>query len=133
MKKREEYNTKQKDVIESTIKKHKDPFIVKDIYEELNGEVGLTTIYRLTDKLVKEGKLNRTIGKDNLVFYQYLEECHEENHFFLKCEKCGALLHIDCDCIEEISKHIFKEHNFVLTDHLIINGICNKCMKEGNK
>ena len=36
MKSRESYNTKQKDIIVETIKKHNDEFIVKDIYEELN-------------------------------------------------------------------------------------------------
>ena len=132
MKSRESYNTKQKDIIVETIKKHNDEFIVKDIYEELNKKIGLTTIYRLIDKLVNTGVLNKTVKKDNTITYQYLEECHKENHFFLKCISCGTMKHIDCDCIEELSNHILKDHKFSLTDKIIINGICNKCKKEGN-
>ena len=132
MKARESYNTKQKDKIINTIKKHHNDFTIKDIYKELNEEIGLTTIYRFVDKLVIEGRVNQTIGKNNTVFYQYLEDCDETNHFFLKCESCGVMEHIDCDCIGELSNHILKEHNFSLTDHVIINGKCKKCGK-GNK
>ena len=132
MKSRESYNTKQKDIIIVDIKKHKDEFTIKDIYNELDGKIGLTTIYRLIDKLVESGTINKSIGKDNVTYYQYLEECDKENHFFLKCESCGTMEHIDCDCIEELSNHISKEHNFSLTDHIIISGKCNNCKKEGN-
>jgi Fur family ferric uptake transcriptional regulator len=131
MKIRDSYNTKQKDIILNDIKKHKDEFTIKDIYNELNESIGLTTIYRLVDKLVKEGSVNKSIGKDNITYYQYLEKCDKENHFFLKCEMCGTMEHIDCDCIEELSNHIAKEHNFSLTDHIIINGKCKKCYKRG--
>ena len=130
MKTRESYKTKQKDIIMNTIKKHKDEFTVKEIYEELNKEIGLVTIYRLIDKLVDSEIINKTIGKNNTVYYQYLESCDKDNHFFLKCESCGTMEHIDCECIGELSEHISKEHSFSLTDHIIINGICKNCGKE---
>lgn len=127
----EVYNTKQKDLILNVIKNQKHEFTVKDIYEELKDKVGLTTIYRLIDKLVGDNIINKYITKDNVTYYQYLERCEEENHFYLKCDKCGDLVHIDCDCISELSSHIFKKHNFVLNkDHIIINGICEKCRKD---
>ena len=113
MKRNNNYKTKQKEMIIDTIKGYTS-FTVKDIYNKLNKEIGLTTIYRLVDKLVNDGLLMKTIGKDNVTYYQYLEECNEENHFFLKCEKCGELEHVDCDCIESLSNHISKEHEFNL-------------------
>ena len=130
--KRDNYKTKQKDVIINEIKKHNNEFTIKDIYNELDG-VGLTTIYRLIDKLVETGTVNKTIGKDNITYYQYLEECSNDNHFFLKCESCGLMEDVDCDCIEDLSSHILKEHKFHLTDKVIINGLCKKCGKEGVK
>ena len=127
----EVYNTKQKDLILNVIKNQRHEFTIKDIYEELKDKVGLTTIYRLIDKLVGDNIINKYITKDNVTYYQYLERCEEENHFYLKCDKCGDLVHIDCDCISELSSHIFKKHNFVLNkDHIIINGICEKCRKD---
>ena len=122
------YNTKQKELILSIIKKKKHEFRVKDLYDDLNKEIGLTTIYRQIDKLVNEGRINKNINKDNITYYQYLEECNKNNHFYLKCDKCGNMTHIDCDCIEQLSNHIVKEHQFNLNkDCIIINGICKRC------
>lgn len=123
-----DYNTKQKDFIIDSIKKHHDEFVVKDIYEDLNGKVGLTTIYRLVDKMVEDKRLSRTIGKDNNMYYQYLESCPNENHFYLKCKSCGKMEHVDCDCIDELSTHISKEHDFKLDkSNIIISGTCKDC------
>lgn len=132
MKTRETYKTKQKDQIIEVIKGISHEFTIKDIYERLDKKIGLTTIYRLVDKLVSDGHVNKTIGKDNVVFYQYLEECCKENHFYLKCVNCGTMEHVDCDCIGELSSHISKSHNFSLTNNVVINGVCNTCEKEGN-
>ena len=129
MNRNESYKTKQKDIILDIIKKQKHEFTIKDIYRSIKDKVGLTTIYRLVDKLVEEKRLNKTISSDNITYYQYLEECNEENHFYLKCDKCGNLTHVDCDCIEELTNHIFKDHKFKPSkDHIIIEGICNKCI-----
>lgn len=127
------YNTKQKELIIDTIKKHKKEFTIKEIYNELNGSIGLTTIYRMVDKLVTEDVINKYINSDNITYYQYLEKCDKYNHFFLKCEKCGNIIHIDCDCIEELSTHISLNHHFLLTNNIIINGLCKNCIKDVNK
>ena len=45
-----------------------------------------------------------------------------------KCEKCGTLIHVDCECIGELTNHILVNHEFILNkEHIIINGICKKC------
>lgn len=125
---KESYKTKQKDIILDIIKKQKHEFTIKDIHEKVKDEVGLTTIYRLIDKLVEENRVNKTIGSDNTTYYQYLNECNHTNHFYLKCDKCGTLIHVDCDCIEELTNHIHNDHKFIPNkDHIIINGICNRC------
>ena len=127
------YNTKQKDIILDIIKNQKHEFTVKDIYEEVKDNTGLTTIYRLVDKLVSENRLTKTIGKNNMTYYQYLEECNHTNHFYLKCDMCGNMEHIDCDCISDLTKHVFKKHRFKPNkDHIIINGICEHCIKKGS-
>ena len=131
LKKRESYNTKQKDIIFDVIKKQNKEFTVKDIYSEIKDVAGLTTIYRFIDKLVDDGILNKSIGKDNVTYYSYLEECNEENHFYLKCNSCGNMTHIDCECIGDLTNHINKEHKFKpFKEHIIINGICDKCLRK---
>ena len=122
-----EYNTKQKDRILNVIKSYNRSFMVKDLYNDLGGKVGLTTIYRLLDKLIMEGRLTKLIN-NNITYYQYLSECDHDNHFYLKCDKCGLMEHVDCDCIIDLENHILKNHKFMPNKKkIIINGICENC------
>lgn len=124
------YNTKQKQKILEIVKKQNKEFTVKDIYNVFDGEVGLTTIYRMIDKLVGEGFIKKAIS-NNTTTYQYLGKCNEENHFYLKCDSCGNLTHIDCDCISDLSNHILNHHKFKTNkENIIINGLCDKCIKK---
>lgn len=128
MSRNDTYNTKQKDAILKIIKKQKKAFTIKDLYNLLKYETGLTTIYRLVDKLIAEGYISKHIGKDNITYYQYLEKCDNENHFYLKCDECGMITHVDCDCIDELSSHIIKDHKFKLSkENIMINGLCDNC------
>ena len=127
---RTNYHTKQKEKIITLMKKFDKEFTIKELYEELNGQIGLTTIYRFAHILIKEGTVIKLPGVGNNTYYQYLKECPEENHFYLKCEKCGEMIHVDCDCIRELSAHIKKEHQFQLKkDNILIEGFCNRCIK----
>ena len=128
----ESYNTKQKDIILNAIKHQRQEFTINDIYNRVKDKAGLTTIYRLVDKLVLDGRLSKYFGKDNTTFYQYLEECNHDNHFYLRCKDCGEMIHIDCDCIKDLSNHIINNHKFILDKkNIIINGICEKCYNRG--
>ena len=125
---RNSYNTGQKEELLDIIKNMNCSFTVKDISNKT--DVGLTTIYRFIDKLDKEGLLSKEVGSDNTTYYQYLEKCDCDDHFYLKCSNCGELIHVDCECINELSEHIKKKHNFKLSkEHIIINGLCSKCSK----
>ena len=127
----ENYNTRQKDMILNAIKESNHEFTIKDIYNALEEKIGLTTIYRFIDKLVSDGTVSKSIGINNITYYQYLGKCCHENHFFLKCEKCGFMEHVDCDCISSLTDHILTNHKFTpKRDQIIINGICESCMKE---
>jgi Fur family ferric uptake transcriptional regulator len=126
--KRDNYNTLQKDLMLEKIKSINREFTIKELYELLGGKVGLTTIYRFVDKLVKDNRLDKNIGSDNTCYYEYLEECDCSNHFYLKCEDCGCMIHIHCDCISELVSHISIDHNFIPNrEHIIINGLCSNC------
>ena len=128
---RSSYHTKQKERLIELIKNKNKEFTIKELLDELP-DIGLTTIYRFIDKLIEDGKIIKTIGNNNISYYQYLGECIKENHFFLKCDSCGKMIHIDCDCIGDLSSHIIKKHNFKPNkEKIIINGLCDKCIKKG--
>lgn len=126
----ENYRTRQRKVILSAIKHQKKNFSAKDIYQSLNCEIGLTTIYRTVEKLAEEGIILQVSVDNNTTKYQYIEACDNKDHFYLSCENCGSLTHIDCKKIQGLTDHILEEHQFKpINSHIIIKGYCKKCIK----
>lgn len=128
---RDKYQTNSKREILDYIKEYNDFFSVKDLYKRIicdNKKIGLTTIYRF---LEENSDILKKISKDDGVFYyRYLEKCDKDNHFYLKCNICNRLIHIDCDCINDLQKHITSEHDFLLDNkNIIMDGICHDCRR----
>lgn len=124
------YNTKQQDVISRFIAEKQSEFTVKELHSELvrdGYEFGIATIYRLVDGMCENGTLKKTID-GNETKYQYLGNCDEDGHCYLKCVECGRLEHVDCDEVTGLERHIEKKHNFKLDKKsIVINGICGRC------
>lgn len=128
------YNTKQRSLILECLKENKDRHITaEDIYSFLSAKgegVGMATIYRTLDKLLKEGCLRRyELSQGQSACYQYIdgeEVCHE--HFHLKCENCGKLIHLDCESLTKLSRHIEQEHSFIVnSSKTVLYGLCSDC------
>jgi Fur family ferric uptake transcriptional regulator len=98
--------------------------------EDLGEPVGQTTVYRRLEKLAAGGIIRKyTLPDGKGACYQYVSSgsrCRE--HFHLKCESCGALIHTDCDFLDEIAEHLRRRHHFQI-DLLktCFYGTCNKC------
>lgn len=128
-----EYKTKQKDDILNLIKAYKREFTAFDVYHDFKEKVGLTTVYRHLNKLMKEERL-KTYQKDNTSYYLYLDKPLSKNEYYLKCVKCQHLEKVDCAFYEELDKHLLEHHFFTaLKGRLIIEGICKKCYKKEKK
>ncbi len=123
------YKTEQREIIKDYLIENKDKFIsVEDILEYMkknNQEVGQTTIYRFLNLLEKNNNV-RTETRNHTKYYQYItNEC--QNHFHLKCKKCGKTMHLDCKEFESVNQHIKEEHKFNLDYNTIIYGTCDQC------
>lgn len=131
------YKTRQKENVLDFLIRCKDRHVnVREIEIFLAGEgtpVGTATIYRRLDELVAQGLVRRYIldGKTGAC-YQYIENnnvCHE--HFHLKCNKCGRLIHIDCNFLSGINEHILEHHGFCVDpSQTVFYGICEDCRKQ---
>lgn len=128
------YNTKHREkllgFLEATGGKH---VTVQEISAYLTNEgtpMGTATIYRQLDRLVEKGIVRKYIldGKSGAC-YQYIgieEACHE--HFHLKCVSCSRLIHVTCDFLSDISRHVSEEHGFsVDSSQTVFYGICSQC------
>ena len=128
------YNTKQQELILDCLKKSNSVHLTaEDVYSRLKSDgsgVGRTTVYRHLDRLTESGIVRRfTIGDNNSACYQYSgasNECHE--HYHLKCSECGKLFHIKCEFLDELAKHIYDDHKFVLDGtKTVLYGLCEAC------
>lgn len=128
------YKTKQKTAILQCVEQMGDKHFTIDIVcEKLSSKgdsAGRTTVYRHLESLTKEGILRKFVmPQGESACYQYVGEhvaCHE--HFHLKCEKCGNLIHMQCEEMNSIAEHIKSHHGFVLDPlKTVIYGICEDC------
>lgn len=128
------YKTKQKDLILAYLAGKKNQYVSVDMIAEcLKGKVGITTIYRYLDKLIKEGVvLKHAISDSKNAYYQYLEPSENSlNQYNLLCVECGQILHLGCNYLDELSIYVQKELSFKIDNHkTIFNGYCENCIDE---
>ena len=128
------YRTRQKEQILSCIRMNADNYItILELSEKLedNGDkVGLTTIYRNLEKLEQEGEIARvSIEGVSGTCYRYLQK-KDGVLFYLKCEKCGKLVNIDCPELEHLYQHLSADHHIVINPgKTMFYGICEKCIE----
>lgn len=131
---RNNYNTKQRDEILEFFNRHRGRcYTAKEII--ISGEItsGEATVYRTLTKLTNQGVLKKFTDGNSGACYQLGESEKCANHFHLKCERCGKLIHIDCDVMFEMREHIQQIHGFrVDTGKTVIYGICSDCAGENN-
>lgn len=134
------YKTKQRESIIAYLKDNKEKHVtaeeIMEYFKSLCTPIGKSTVYRCLDSLVNENLVRKYVitEKDGACF-QYVdnnEEC--TNHYHLKCTKCGKLVHLECEDIEELQEHMLTHHNFKIDIcKTVLYGECGDCMKRSNK
>ena len=65
-------------------------------------------------KLAEQGLVQKYVNDGAPACYQYLGENTQcRQHYHLKCLKCGALIHLECAEMQQLSSHILAEHGFL--------------------
>lgn len=109
----------------------------KDVLDHFRASgirIGQSTVYRQLESLVSEGMIKKySIDISSPACFEYTEGEDESDHadtFHLRCEKCGRLIHLDCDELKEISDHLSAEHSFSLDPiRTVLYGTCDKCRR----
>ena len=106
---------------------------VCDHFREEGRPISTTTVYRQLDRLVDEGVVNKYIIDANSPACFEFSRVRNNGHmscYHCKCEKCGRLIHLHCDEIEELCTHMKNEHHFILNPaRTVFYGICESCAK----
>ena len=112
---------------------------VNDICDHFKKEgitVGMTTVYRHLERMVKQGVVAKYIieGSSSACF-EYIggqDDCEPPSCYHCKCEKCGKLLHVQCGEVAHLGQHMLEHHGFEMDSlRTIFYGICSECRKTG--
>lgn len=128
-----QYNTKNKIKILNCLKENSYRHLTIDqIVELLDNQIPLASVYRIIDSLVLEGLVRKYVIDNNTsACFQYIENSEEHNHFHMLCTKCGKLIHLECDEVNHLLKHIENDHDFKIDiTKVTLYGVCADCQKE---
>lgn len=138
---RNRYVTRAREaIIEYLAEKCGQHLTVKDVYAYFEGQsqkIGMTTIYRQLDELVKEGLVKRCLVGDNGgTCFEYVgnSENNDSDSYHIKCDSCGKLMHLQCKEVSDLWNHLLEEHSFKIdSQKTVIYGYCGECLsKSGN-
>jgi Fur family transcriptional regulator, ferric uptake regulator len=121
------------DVIVNNTGKH---LTIEEIYDLVRvkcPDIGLATVYRTITILSDLSLLTKLNLDDNFVRYELSSriEDEEHNHHHLICNKCGSVVEVSDDSLDELEKRIEAEFDFSIDDHsLKFYGTCSKCKKK---
>lgn len=128
------YNTNQREKILEYLKEHSSEHVTPDSiishFQAIDEPIGKATVYRYLDYLVENNVVRKYVTSlTTSACYQIIGNDHKcKEHYHFKCNSCGELFHVDCDFMDEISEHVFKDHGFVIdSSKTVFYGLCEKC------
>lgn len=126
------YKTRQKEAILEFFKgadRHVTVNEVANYLRESGNPVGVTTVYRYIDTLLSSGLVQKyMLEGENSAVYEYIGSDCCRNHFHLKCELCGKLIHMECDQMRVLYDHVQMDHDFqVSSSKTVFWGKCGSC------
>ncbi len=93
--------------------------------------VGTATVYRQLEHMVSEGLVRKYIVDETssaCFAYTGAEPHRGERCYHCKCEKCGQLIHLECEELNSLGAHLLESHGFRLDPmRTVFYGVCAAC------
>ena len=104
---------------------------VDELYDEVKKEcpeIGLATVYRTVQLLEGIGFVCKLDFDEGCSRYELVNENEEHHHHHLICNKCGDVIEVKGDLLDELEKNIEQDYEFKILNHDVkFYGICRKC------
>jgi len=117
-------------IILETLSKEHTHLTSHQVYEEIRPRlpaVNPSTVYRALERLANNAKISVSDMGTGSAVYELLAD---GMHHHLVCQKCGKVTTIGHAEIQDFFTAIQQKHHFtVLTNHLILFGICENCQE----
>ena len=101
-----------------------------EIYEHIRNRlpaVNPSTVYRALERLANQGKISVSdMGRGSAVY----ETVTDGMHHHLICHDCGCVITLDHEEVDGFFATIQQKNHFeIITNHLILFGVCEQCQK----
>ena len=130
------YATRQQKLILDALHRSGESLTAQALCDLLRADghkLGLATVYRQLQKLEEGGSVHRIVT-DGGSTYRYCDLADSGECFFIKCEKCGKMEHVDCSHMSELYEHLFCHHHFAVNPRrTMFYGLCHTCGEEAGR
>ena len=103
----------------------------EEVYAEVKKvcpEIGLATVYRTMLLLEEMQILLKHNFDDGRNRYELNHPEEDHHHHHLICKKCGKVIEVEEDLMEELENKIQEKYKFVIEDHKVqFSGYCSDC------
>ena len=98
-----------------------------NLYKEAYPTIGKGTVYRNLDILLEEGVLSKVEVPDG----PNRSDFTLENHYHVRCVKCGEVSEVGMDEISDLLGRIHNTHGIEFLDYdILFKDICLKCREK---
>lgn len=122
--------SRQREAVYNFLTTRKDHPTADLVYTNIRQEypsISLGTVYRNLQLLTSIGKIQKIKVGDGTDHFD--ADISPHNHFY--CRKCGSVIDLDMDSIDEINSIAAKNFDGKIERHIIcFTGICGKCLKK---
>ena len=123
--------TPQRRMILDAIDQSNGHLTAEEIYEHIihaYPDLSISTVYRNLERLLYLHLITVTdLGKGRAC-YQVIEG---RRHHHLICHKCGAMIELDDEALNDLRRTIQTRYGFVASiDHLALWGLCRSCQQD---
>ncbi|HLR34856.1 MAG TPA: Fur family transcriptional regulator [Tissierellales bacterium] len=109
---------------------HLSPEEIYDIVKKRYPEIGLATVYRTLQLFEQLDIIYKLNFDDGCSRYELNYDSGDHHHHHLICLKCGKVIEVKLDLLENLEIEIEKEGKFKITDHNVkFFGYCSECQK----
>ncbi len=123
--------SQRKDIYNFLIKNKEKHMSAEEIQREIekeNPSLGIATIYRTLQLFVDSGLAMKHDFDDGKSRYELNTNDSIHNHHHLICQKCGKIIEVKLDLMEELEKQIETHYEFDIRNHIVkVYGICKNC------
>lgn len=128
------YITKQYQAVLQCLEARPGAFTAAELAEDLRQAghpVGLATVYRQLDKLEAAGVIHKVPTEEGALYQRCPHPETEHACFLLRCESCGRILHLDCEQLEGLYRHLEATHHFRIDPRrTVLTGRCQHCVEQ---